>query len=254
MKYLYKPHISLIVSIFVALALCFTINSYTHAESISNREQIRPDICNRVDGLSDKIDQNILRKQQNLEMLHKDKSKKMQSNFEEKTKQINSTRIQWDKNRDIHYKKLSEKAQNEDQKTAIEQFKTTIEDAVQKRRSAFDKATQEYRDSIELTINNKKNGIDAIVNNYKLELSKAKDQANLDCQNNKDESEIRSNFNSRLQTSKITLVSDKDGVDQILLQINAAKQIRLDAIQKATQEFQLTLHSAKETLKSSIEQ
>ena len=254
MKCLYKTHIFLIVSVLVALAFSFAISNYSHAESVPNRERTRPDICSRVDGLGDKINENILHKQQNLEMLHKDKTKKMQASFEEKTKQITFSRQQWDKNREIHYKKLSEKAQNQDQKAAIEQFKTSVEEAVQRRRNAFDKATQAYRNSIELTINNKQNGIDAIVDNYKLELSKAKDQANLDCQNNKDESEIRNNFNSSLQMSKTNLVSDKSGVDQILLQINAAKQIRLDAIQKATQEFQSTLQSAKETLKSYIEQ
>ena len=67
--------------------------------------------------------------------------------------------VQWDKNREIHYKKLNEKVQNQNQKNAIEQFKTTIEDAVLKRRSAFDMATQDYRSSIELTLNNKQNGV-----------------------------------------------------------------------------------------------
>lgn len=254
MKYLYKSHTLPTISIFVALILCFTISNHSSAESVPNREQVRSAICTRVDGLSDKINQNILHKQQNLEILHKDKSKKIQSSFEENTKQITSSRVQWDKNREIHYKKLNEKVQNQNQKNAIEQFKTTIEDAVLKRRSAFDMATQDYRSSIELTLNNKQNGVEAIVDNYKLELTKAKDQANLDCKNNKDESEIRSNFNSSLQASRTTLVSDRSGMDQILLQINTAKQIRADAIQKATQEFQSTLNSAKEILKSSIEQ
>ena len=253
MKYLYKPYMFFIVSLATAVIFCFVATNYTYAEDSPNREDIRSEICSKVDSLDNKIEESISHKKQSLENLRSDRSKKMQLNFEDKTKRIANSRSQWDKNREIHYKKLGEKASSSEQKTAIDEFRVAIETAVQNRREAFDKATQDYRNSVEYAMNNKQNGVDEIVNEFQTELSEARQQAQRDCKNNKEGSEIRSNFNNKLLSAREDFTSDRNGVDQILLQINTAKQNREEVLQRATQEFQLILQSAKEKLRSALE-
>lgn len=254
MKYHYK--IYTLISILFVLGVLINLNSAStaQAESIPAREATRAEICSRIDDIESKMQDSMSSRQQALEKRRSDQSKKMQSNFENKALQISELRSQWDKNRSSHYEKLGEKATTQEQKSALEDFKNTIESAVAKRRAAFDQATQDYRNSIDYTMNNKQNGIEEIVSTYKSQIIQAQQQLNTDCQQSKSELEIRQSFNSRLQQAKNSLTNDQVGVDQIALQINQAKQNRLNIIEAATQEFKSTLESAKASLKSVLQQ
>ncbi len=254
MKYHYK--INTLLSALFVLGVLISLNytSTAQAESIPTREDARSEICSRIDDIESKVQDSMSSRQQALEKRRSDQAKKMQSNFENKALQISELRTQWDKNRSSHYEKLGEKATTQEQKSALEEFKNTIESAVAKRRAAFDQATQDYRNSIDYTMNNKQNGIEEIVNTYKSQLTQAQQQLSTDCRQSKSELEIRQSFNSRLQQAKNNLTNDQAGVDQIALQINQAKQNRLNIIEAATQEFKSTLESAKASLKSVLQQ
>lgn len=254
MKYHYKIYQSLTTMAIIALTIGLSMTSVVHAETVPSREPIKADICSRVDGLNNKMEDSLSNKQQDIEKRRKQQSKKIQTNYEDKTSQISSLRSQWDKNRSNHYEKLSEKASTQEQKSAIEEFKNTIEAAVAKRRALFDRATQDYRNSIDLAINNRQNGIDEIVSTYKTNINQAKDQLEKDCQESKSDTEIRNKFNNSLQEAKSKLTNNSNGIDQIALQVNQAKQNRLDTIEQAISEFKSTLESAKENLRIALAQ
>lgn len=252
MKYHYNRYKSLTFAVIIALAIGLSMSSIARAETLPAREPIKEDICSRTNELNSKVENSLSNKQQDIEKHRKQQSKKIQANYEDKTAQISSLRSQWDKNRRIHYEKLNEKASTQEQESAIEEFKNTIESAVAKRRALFDRATHDYRNSIDFAINNKQNGVDEIVSTYKSNINRAQEQLSKDCQESKSDAEIRSNFNQSMQEAKSMIANNTKGVDQIALQVNQAKQSRLDAIEQAISEFKSTLESAKEKLRIAL--
>jgi len=254
MKYHYKIYLIPTLILILGALISLSYSGIAQAESIPAREDVGAGICARLDDIESKMQDSMLSRQRVLEKRRSDQAKKMQSNFENKTLQISELRSQWDKNRFSHYEKLGEKATTQEQKSALEEFKNTIESAVAKRRAAFDQATQDYRNSVEYTMNNKQNGIDEIINTYKSRVSQAQQQLDIDCKQSKSEIEIKQDFNNRLQQAKNNLTDNQTGMDQIVLQINQAKQNRLNIIEAATQEFKATLDTAKSSLKSILQQ
>lgn len=254
MNYRYKIFLSLPIIFTLSILTVLAFHGTVNAEAELTRESTNPLICNRMDELSNKIEKNLSNKQQALDKRRNEQSKKIQNNHDNKTAEITKLRNQWDKNRSNHYDKLNEKATTQEQKDAIEQFKNAIESAVAKRRATFDQATQDYRDTIDYAINNKQNGIDQVVSIYKTNIGLAKDQLNQDCQQNKTDSEIRSKFNKSIEEAKNALNGNVNGVDQIALQVNQAKQARASILNQSVQEFRSTVESAKLKLQTALSQ
>lgn len=238
----------------VTLIAMLGFTSTASAESIPVAENVRPAICSKVEDMNNKITMRLGDKQKDFQKRRQDNLNNIKDKVQAKNSQLAILRLQWDKNRMSHYEKLIEKSTTQEQKAAIEEFKSIVESAVTKRRDLFDKATQDYQSTIDYAMNNRQNGLEEVSNSYKSDITRSKEQLEKDCQQDKSESDIRNSFNNSIQQAKRNLESNVAGVDQLALQINQARQNRTKALEQAMSEFRATIESAKEELRVALSQ
>ena len=165
---------------------------------------------------------------------------------------INSIRAQADSKRSETYTKLYEKYPSEVQKQAIDDYKTTIEDALRVRREKTDVARQDFIKKANSVINSHYE----IINSEETKLISAVQAASQlaadSCAEGKDPKIIAQTFKQSMTSLKgefkvnnSSLENNKTEIDQLLIK-------RKQAIDSAMAEFKLSLETAKNKLISSL--
>jgi hypothetical protein len=169
-----------------------------------------------------------------------------------KEDKISSIRSQADLKRGETYKKLYEKYPSEVQKQAIDDYKTTIEDALRVRREKTDVARQDYIERANSVIKSHYE----IINSEETKLISAVQAASQlaadSCLEGKDPKIIAQTFKQSMtslkgefKVNKSSLENNKTEIDQLLIK-------RKQAIDSAMAEFKLSLETAKNKLISSL--
>lgn len=169
-----------------------------------------------------------------------------------KEDKISSIRSQADLKRSETYTKLYEKYPSEVQKQAIDDYKTTIEDALRVRREKTDAARQDFIEKANSVINSHYE----IINSEETKLISAVQAASQlaadSCAEGKDPKNIAQTFKQSMtslkgefKVNKSSLENNKTEIDQLLIK-------RKQAIDSAMAEFKLSLETAKNKLISSL--
>lgn len=239
---------NLIVIAFAIMTVLVQVNG-VYASRDTNE-----DFCQQVQLADKNIQAKVQDRKQAFEIEKKAKKQQWQKEINTRDKALSQTRSAWDKNRQEQYNAMLHKASNEQQKNAIEQFRTTIEAAISKRRSTIDNAVSSYTQSVQSLLFASNSELDQQVQKYQQRISDATNQAKQDCAQ-KDSSEVvRTTLTQQLQQTKGPLDLQRNSAmtmrDQYSLTLNQPKA----TITQAEQEFNRTLQQALTTLKAALEQ
>jgi hypothetical protein len=165
---------------------------------------------------------------------------------------VSNRRTEWDDNRLKNFEKIESRATTEAQKTAIQKFRTAIDEAVRTRRETFDSAMQGFRSGISDSANSREEKIDAIVKAYQSAIANALEKMKIDCANGIDAKTSRMNFQTSTKAAKEHFDADKKVIEKITLSIQALSTERKSALLQANIVFKTKIDKATEEFKKSF--
>ncbi len=154
-------------------------------------------------------------------------------------------RIEW-------YAKLDDQATTDARKTAVEDFKKTVDDAIDARRDTVDDAVATFRSDVDALVSGKKTSVGSVADDFQNAFDTAIEKAKADCGAGKDTTAVKNAFRTSLKSAKDTLATERKAVDGIGSRIDALSTTRDTAVRKAVDAFGVTIKSATETLKTAL--
>lgn len=221
---------------------------------VDTRIENKPNFCTQLDATKSRLNSLVSQYESKLNALRADKSTKIATQFALRDSERAANRLRWDNERNTQYERLYSKATSDIQKQAIDQFKSTIEVAVNKRRAAVDSAVSTYRSTVQADMSTNQGSINSLAGIYKSAVVTAENKAQASCNIGTDPSVVRESFKSDLQVARTNLKTGKNGSEKINVEISALIKTRKEAIESAISDFKITLDQARETLNLALKQ
>ncbi len=207
--------------------------------------------CSRFTG--DKLFSGLDGKKNELETKRGERSSDLSTKRGEIDNERDAARSKADSERQQQYDTLMAKATTDAQKAAVEEFKTTVEQAVATRRSAQDAARQAYRDGVDAVLSGQKATIDAGLTDLQAAIESAIEKAKASCLAGTSVDEVKATLESDLKTARDTFKAARESNTGVSDQIKALEETRKAAVQAAVDEFKSTVAAAKTTLELAFE-
>lgn len=157
-------------------------------------------------------------------------------------------RAGWDGERDQQYNKMLSLAQNDAQKTAIENFKTNVEAAIVVRRSSVDNAIAAYFSNTGDNLSAESAKLVAARQEFVSTVKNAISTAKTDCLTNRSTSEIRSTFQTNIETARSKLQSTRESISEFKSQLTTIRKEEARSINEAVMVFETSLSKARQSL------
>ncbi len=160
-----------------------------------------------------------------------------------------------DTQRQAFYDKLLMKAITDEQKTAVQQFETTIEEAVTIRRAAIDNATKKMQTDVDALTTKKQDEIDQLFADYKTAENAAIVKAKGACTDTSSETDLKSiakTLNDDLKTARETFRSGVRDTRTMGSEIHVLTQRKKEAAQNAIDAFKVTMLKARVELQNAF--
>lgn len=161
--------------------------------------------------------------------------------FEEERSSMDAKRKTW-------YETLRKKATTDEEKQAVEQFITTVENAVKIRRTAVDNARETFRTASNKAVSDRSSAIQNLFEVYKKAASDAVEKAKADCATQEDKGAVKQALREAIQTAHKNFMDARKKLDPLGEDVRALAETRREAVKKAVETFQETVRSAKEKL------
>lgn len=146
------------------------------------------------------------------------------------------------------YQNLMNKATTDEQKEAVETFKTTVEKAVKEREAAIDAAKLAFRNGIDAARTSRKtDGTDALAA-FKATMQSALSEAKSDCEAGQDQGTVRSEYLATLAEARKTLqeARKENGIGDTVSEL---AKTRAAAVKEALTTYKNTLEAAFQALR-----
>lgn len=168
---------------------------------------------------------------------------------EKRDERLAEFRQRHDENRSEHFQKLMEKALTDEQKQAVTQFQTDINNAIITRKTTIDKAINDFRQGIDNAISSRKTSVDSLISTYKNSIEEAFNKAKTDCDNGIATSEIRTTLRASLKELRQKFENDRKNLDKINDSMDSLITAKRAIFEKAISDFKTAVQAAKEKLK-----
>src|SRR3989344_1125947 len=143
------------------------------------------------------------------------------------------------------YAKIEALAKTDGQKTAVNNFKTAMENAVSARKNAVKTAALEYRQEIDRIIALRNSAIDNAVRNFKNSNQAAVKKAKTDCAAGVRPPIARTTFVSSIRTARSNLISNKQKIGIPSSLVKSASTEYKNTVAKANQDFKAASEKAR---------
>ena len=150
------------------------------------------------------------------------------------------------------YSKMEALAKTEGQKTAVNNFKIVMENAVSARKNTVSAAASDYRQEIDRIIALRNSAIDTAMRNFKNSNQAAVKKAKMDCVAEVRPLIARTTFVASVRTAKSNLMSDKQKIGIPTPLVKSASANYKNALTKANQDFKTAAEKARIDLKVSF--
>lgn len=150
------------------------------------------------------------------------------------------------------YTKIEIWAKTNEQKTAVGNFKTAMENAVNARKNAVAQAASDYRQDIDRIIASRNSVIDAAVRNFKNSHQAAIQNAKTNCAAKVKPLIAKAAFVSNINAAKTKLISEKQNIGTPASPVKSALVNYKNAVAKANQDFKTAAEKARTDLKASF--
>lgn len=240
-----------ILGVFILIALVSpTIISAKNEDAGSNK---RVGYCERISSIQTGINKNTGNHGQKLAQKRQEINNRLNEKRTELEKKRDQRRDKWDVNREEHFTKLQERAQNDEQKQAVSNFVNKVQSAISVRRGLIEKAISDYHDALDDLKESREATIDSLTDNYEQGVRAIIEIAKNDCENGTDPQIVGKNLRTELKTIKNAFISSKKGLGNDREKIQEIIEIKKEAIQEAVNEFKTEVQSALAELKEALE-
>ncbi len=209
-------------------------------------------ICLKIDELLSKVNERMEQKEEKIEERIQNRIQQAEKNSEKRDENLTEFRTDADEWREESYAKLEARAKTDEQKAAVEEFKETIEAAVETRRAAIDAAIDAFRDGVDDAWAEHKSSIGGVANTYREAVQTAFEKAKSDCEDGVDAKTVRANLHASLQAARSQLKEDRAGVAKLRDLMNDLVEAKRTAFEKAIADFKAAVEAAREELKKSF--
>jgi len=166
-------------------------------------------------------------------------------NLTEIRSQQDARRLEW-------YAKLDDRATTDKRKAAVEEFKKTVDAAVETRRDAVDAAISAFRSGVDALVSGKKSSVVSVADDFQSSIDAAIATVKSDCGSGKDPEAVRTTFRTSLKAAKDKLVTERKSASGIGDRVEALAKTRNEATKKTAEAFDAALKSATEKLKAAL--
>ncbi len=164
---------------------------------------------------------------------------------------IAESRSSVDEKRLQNWSSITSKAKTRAQKTAVEAYKTAINNAVLTRRLSIDSAIKVYREALNRNLVNHSGSIDQAIATFKASINTSLAKAKADCNAGIDSSIARATYNKSMTDAKEALTLAHRTAD-VAMGISTIKQARDNAVKTANEGFKTTTKRARADLLSAF--
>ena len=208
--------------------------------------------CEVITQIYSRIEQRLTQRETQLN----EKIVEIGNKYAEKNQQretiLGQRREKWDENRQEQFAKLQEKAQTDSQKQAVIAFVKTITQAVKDRRAAFDKAISDFQKGLQAINKSRVGTLSKAVTDYKSSVKEAFDKADQSCESGIAIKTIRNNLREDLQGVRSQYQADIKKFQGNGAEIQKLVEAKKEAMNKAKDEFKVTLDQALAILKAAM--
>lgn len=217
----------------------------TRAYAANDSGSQHSDFCSQVSMVTD----NITKRLNSKDLQQTNLQQQIQASRQQFNARLEKERAFWDKRRADQYKALLSRAQTDQQKAAIMQYKNTIETALNNRRVSVDTAISEFRRASDADIASRQGNIDLIATTFKNQVASIMQTAQQDCANGNPGGRVRQTFVDSLHGAQYSLDVALSGVHVISEDLQKLDTIKRNTIENAVQIFQETADQAVQKLK-----
>lgn len=220
--------------------------------SVSASAVIRANFCANLPQAVSLLDKRIITREIALKTIQNERLKNLKNNRNFRDAKLAESKQNITANLAITYAKIEILAKTDEQKTAVGNFKTAMENTVNTRKNAVAKAASDYRQEIDNIIVSRNSAIDTAVRNFKNSHQVAIQNAKTNCAAGVRPLIARTAFVSGINAAKIKLISDKQNIGTPASLVKSASVNYKNAIAKANQDFKTAAEKARAELKASF--
>lgn len=147
---------------------------------------------------------------------------------------------------------LSNKAKNDQELQAINDFKTAVQNSLSARRTAVDTAVSSYRDGYTALLAARNASSTAAYDDFRSSVDVVLSQAKTDCQSEVSTNTVRTNLVQSLQAAETALKNFQSGEPKFLPLLQALEKSRKDSVNKAFSDYASSVAKAKTALLSAF--
>lgn len=162
--------------------------------------------------------------------------------------QISKDRAIWDNNRDQQYSSLYKRAKNDEQRIAVDTFKTTVDDAIKLRRTRVDQSMELFEKTVGDYLYEENNNLSVATKTYQGALITATTKAISNCTNKNSQNTSRSDLVTSLEKAQSELKTGSSGYITVEDKMIELSKQRREAVDLATAQFENKLAQAKSDL------
>lgn len=233
------------LTLFAASSDSFAITSKTKLTRPSSTSAFCTSLNTKANGVTAKIDS----LSENLIQAQNQQSKNKITQYQEVDKKVDANRGLADANRSDNFTKLEARATNDNEKIAVQTYKTAVDVAVSARRLAYDNARKEFRSGIQSSIDNRKSTVSSRVDTYKNSVNTAISNAKASCLTSSTESStIRTTFQSAMKTAQTTYRNNRSSDDKVKTEADSLATMRNATFESANQAFKDSMSVARKNL------
>jgi len=182
----------------------------------------------------------------------KNQDTKLSSLASETDQKIASSRTAADTKRDNAFKQLEAKATTDSEKTAVQTYEASVNQAVTTRRNAYDAARSAFRDGVKNAILSRRSTMSSQATTFMDATTSAFATAESSCSAGTDSTTVRQTLISSLHSARQTFVSDRQSDSKVGDTVKQLAATRNAAFKAADQAFQTSLQNAAATLKAAF--
>lgn len=242
----------LIATVILTANLALPIASF--AQSNPSDSGRRASICSRIDQVMAPIEQRITDRKEKIQDRWQQIDNTLFQRRDERDTKLTEFRSTRDEARQAAYAKLEAKATTNEEKAAVQTFKTTTEAAVATRKAAIDDAISSLRKALDNAKTNHRDAVDTAITQFTNAKSTAISQAKTACSSNVDGQTVRETLRNDLKVARDQFRTDRQAIVKLRGSFETIRDEKKASVQTAVSNFQATMETAKATLKAAFNQ
>lgn len=206
--------------------------------------------CARIAAFKSKTDEELYSREVKLKAARSERAAKSESKWKERDEKLSMKRDARHENIDEHYKKIESRDLTDEQKVALETFKSAHATALAARKTAVDSAIATYRDDVENATGANKASIDSLIATFRAAVKAAHDKASADCQDSVDQAAVKETFIASIKAAKDAFAAGRKDLENRGDSIKPLIEARNAAFKKAADDFKTAMEKARADLKA----